>query len=184
MSTFLIFILVMILGVLPLSILIYWFKYRGTVLYKTAYAILITNLLVSIASFLVGMHGTKFILLYLPVGYIALFVGNAVFKKFVQKPIKGSIEALEKVSQGDLNIKISDEIKKSNDETGYMNIALDELITGLKETAEFAKQVGDGNLDYNIDLLSESDHLRTALIAMKQKLKDAKSLQEEKGISL
>lgn len=182
MSDLLIFVLAMLLGVLPLSILIYWFKYRGTIIYKTAFAILTTNILIAIGSFTIGSLGIKYLIWYIPIGYISLFLGNFVFKKFVQRPIKEAIEALKKVSHGDLNIEINEEIKKSKDETGSMNIALDEMVKNLKDTAEFARQVGEGNLDHEINLLSESDHLRSALMDMRQKLQEAAKIQEEEKI--
>lgn len=182
MNPFLIFVLVMLLGVLPISIFVYWYKYKGTIIYKTAFAILITNLLVALGSFAVGHFGIQYIYWYIPIGYIALLLGNILFKKFVQRPIKGSIEALKKVSQGDLNVEVDEAIKLNNDETGQMNITLDEMIHNLKDTAEFARQVGEGNLDHEIELLSESDHLRIALLEMREKLKDAAKLQEEKRI--
>jgi len=182
MNDLMIFILVLVFGVLPLAVFVYWIKYKGTILYKTAFAILVTNIMVAISSFTIGFFGIKFIYWYFPVGYFALFVGNFVFKKYVQRPLKLSIEALENVSQGDLDIEIEDAVKKSKDETGYMNIALDEMIHNLKDTAEFARQVGEGNLDHEIEVLSESDHLRSALMEMKEKLKEASKLQEEKRI--
>ena len=182
MSDLLIFILVMLFGILPVSILVYWYKYKGTIIYKTAFAILITNLLVAVGSYSVGYFGIKYIFWYIPVGYLSLLIGNVLFKKFVQKPIKASIEALDKISKGDLNVEISEEIKQSNDETGKMNIALGELINNLKETAEFARQVGEGNLDHEIEKLSDSDHLRIALIEMKDELQEAAKMQEEKRI--
>jgi HAMP domain-containing protein len=182
MNDLLIFVLVMFFGILPLSIFVYWVKYRGTIIYKTAFAILITNILVAIGSFSIGFFGIKFIIWYIPVGYLALFMGNFVFKKFVQRPLKASIEALKNVSGGDLDVEINDDVKKSNDETGYMNIALDEMIHNLKDTAEFARQVGEGNLDHEIELLSESDHLRSALVEMREKLRKAAKLEEEKRI--
>lgn len=182
MNPILLFTLIMVIGVLPLSILVYWLKYRGTIIYKTAFAILITNLLVAIASFTIGLKGINYFLWYLPIGYASLFIGNFVFKKFVQRPLKESIKALEKVSNGELNVEIDEEIKKSDDETGQMNVALNELIKNLRDTAEFARQVGEGNLDHEIELLSSNDHLRVALIEMKEKLKEADKLAKEKRI--
>ncbi|MFC2104739.1 MBL fold metallo-hydrolase [Bacteroidota bacterium] len=182
MSPLLIFILTMFLGVLPLSIFVYWYKYRGTIIFKTAFAILVTNLIVGIGSYMVGFYGIKYIIFYVPVGYLALLIGNLLFKKFVQRPIKGSIDVLDKISKGDLNVEINEKIKKSNDEIGKMNISLEELIQNLKDTAEFARQVGEGNLEHEIDLLSSSDHLRIALVDMKEKLKEATKSQEEKRI--
>ncbi len=182
MSSLLIFVLIMILGVVPASVFIYWVKYRGTIMYKTAFAIIITNLIVAIASFIVGLYGFKYLWLYIPVAYSVILTGGLVIKKFVQKPIKGSMEALQKMSKGDLKIEINEEIKKSNDETGQINIVLDEMIKNLRDTAEFARQVGEGNLDHEIELLGDSDHLRIALLEMKQKLQEAAKIQEEKRI--
>jgi methyl-accepting chemotaxis protein len=182
MNDLLVFFLILIFGILPLSIFVYWYKYRGTIIYKTAFAILITNILVAMGSFTVGFLGIKYVIWYVPIGYVSLFLGNFVFKKVVQRPIKASIDALKNVSQGDLDVEIDEEVKKSKDETGYMNIALDEMIHNLKDTAEFARQVGNGNLDHEIEILSESDHLRLALMEMKEKLKEAAQLQEEKRI--
>ena len=182
MNPLLLFILFMILFALPLGVFVNRIRYRGTIIYKTAIAILVTNLLVAIASFIIGFYGIKYLFWYIPVGYLTLLIGNLIFKKFVQRPIKGSIDALKKLSQGDLEVEINEEIKKSNDETGQMNIALDEMIKNLRDTAEFARQVGEGNLEYEIELLSESDHLRIALTEMRQKLQEATKIQEEKRI--
>lgn len=182
MSPFLIFILIMLFGIMPISYFVYWYKYRGTIIYKTAFAILITNLLVGIASFGIGHFGIKYIYWYIPIGYLALLIGNLIFKKYVQKPVKITTDTLKKLVKGDLNVKIEEKYKLSNDETGQMNLALDEMISSLKETAEFARQIGEGNLDHEIKLLSESDHLRIALTEMKEKLQEAKKIQEEKRI--
>lgn len=182
MSSLLIFILYMILVAIPLGVFVNRIRYRGTIIYKTALAILATNILVGIASFMIGFYGIKHLIWYLPFGYLVLLIGNFVFKKFIQKPIKGSIEALQKMSKGDLEIEINEEVKKSNDETGQMNIVLDEMIKNLRDTAEFARQVGEGNLDHEIELLGDSDHLRIALLEMKQKLQESAKIQEEKRI--
>jgi len=182
MSELLIFILAMVFGVMPVSIFVYWYKYKGTIIYKTAFAILITNLFVAVSSFVVGKHGLIYLIMYVPVGYLSLLIGNLLFKKFVQKPIKASINVLDKISKGDLNVKISEEIKQSNDEIGKMNVSLEQLVANLRDTAEFARQVGEGNFNHQIELLSKSDHLRIALTEMKEKLQEAAKLQKEKQI--
>lgn len=182
MNPLLLFVLFMILVALPLGVFVNRIRYRGTIIFKTALVILATNILVATASFTIGLYGIKYIIWYIPVGYLALLIGNFVFKKFIQRPIKGSIEALQKISKGDLEVEINEKIKKSNDETGQMNIVLDEMIKNLRDTAEFARQVGEGNLDHEIELLGDSDHLRIALLEMKQKLQESAKIQEEKRI--
>ncbi|MEE4196773.1 MAG: GAF domain-containing protein [Bacteroidales bacterium] len=182
MSPFLIFILVMIFGILPLSYFVYWYKYRGTIIYKTAFAILITNFIVAIASFGIGHFGIKYIYWYIPIGYLALLAGNLIFKKYVQKPVKSATEKLKLLVKGDLNFDVDKQFELYNDEAGQMNAALAQLISNLKDTAEFARQIGEGNLDHDIELLSNADHLRIALTEMRVKLQEAKKIQEEKRI--
>ncbi len=182
MHPLLIFVLFMTLGATPIAILVNRIRYRGTIIFKTAIVILATNFLVAVTSFIIGLYGIKYLIWYIPVGYAILLIGNQIFKKYVQRPIKGSIEVLSKVTKGDLDVEISEDIKKYNDEIGQMNVALEEMIHNLKDTAEFARQIGEGNLDHQIELLSESDHLRIALKEMNQKLLDATKTQEEKRI--
>ena len=92
MNPLLLFILFMILFALPLGVFVNRIRYRGTIIYKTAIAILVTNLLVAIASFIIGFYGIKYLFWYIPVGYLTLLIGNLIFKKYVQRPIKGSEE--------------------------------------------------------------------------------------------
>ncbi|MCG8411569.1 MAG: hypothetical protein MI739_09825 [Bacteroidales bacterium] len=174
----LLFILLMLFGLAPFSILIYWLKYKQTIVFKTSFAILLVTVFVAIASFILGRYGLKYFLPYLAIGYTSLFIGNYILKLLVQTPLRESIFALNKLSKGDLDIVIDKSDKK--DETGQMNEALNKMIIDLKETAKFAHQVGEGNLDYEIQLLSDSDHLRKSLIEMQNKLKEAAKLQEEK----
>ncbi|MBU8893064.1 MAG: GAF domain-containing protein [Bacteroidales bacterium] len=182
MNPLFVFILFMIFVAIPLGIVVNRLRYRGTIIFKSAMAILSTNLLVGVISFVIGMYGIKYLIWYVPVGYLILLMGNLIFKKYIQKPIKGSINALKKISNGDLSVEINEEIKKNNDETGQMNIALEKMINNLRDTAEFARQVGEGNLDHEIELLGESDHLRSALMEMRKKLQEATKIQEEKHI--
>ena len=182
MSDLLLLLLVMIFGILPLSIFVYWYKYRGTIIYKTAIAVLSTNLLVTFAGFIVGEYGIRFLFFYIPFGYLTLVMGNIIFKRHIQRPLKGSIEILRKISEGDLNVEINEKLINSSDETGQMNQVLNKMIHNLNDTAEFARQVGEGNLDHEIQLLGDSDHLRSALLEMREKLKEASKLQEEKRI--
>jgi transcriptional regulator with GAF, ATPase, and Fis domain len=84
------------------------------------------------------------------------------------------------VSYGDLDVQIDEELKKSDDEIGQMNTALADMVEYLKETGEFARQVGEGNFNYNIEALSDKDHLRHVLLEMRDKLKEASELEAEK----
>lgn len=74
---------------------------------------------------------------------------------------------------------------KSNDEISEIAKSLNRLTTGLKETTQFANEVGRGNLDSDFNKLSENDELGTALLNMRDSLKTSeeerrKQQQEEK----
>jgi methyl-accepting chemotaxis protein len=180
MNPALLFTLVLTLGVLPLSYFVYWTKYRGTIIYKMAFAILAATYITTLAGYFVGYLGINNIFWYIPVGYAALLTGNVAFKRYVQVPVKKTTDSIDKISKGNLNIEIEEDLKQINDEIGQMNTSLDEMLKTFRETSEFARQVGEGNLDYEIKELSESDHLRQALLEMRDKLKEADQLEKEK----
>ncbi len=180
MSSALIFVLVIIFFVLPLVFLSYHLNYKGTIVFKTAFSNLISNLVIALGAYFVGYLGILHVIWFVILGYIALFVGNLAVKRYVQKPANLTTQVLNKVSYGDLDVQIDEELKKSNDEIGQMNTALFNMIDYLKETGEFARQVGEGNFDYNIEALSGKDHLRHVLLEMRDKLKEASELEAEK----
>jgi methyl-accepting chemotaxis protein len=180
MSSAWIFVLVILFFVLPLAVLSYRLKYKGTIVYKTAFSNLVSNLIIAIGAYFVGYLGILHVIWFVIIGYSALLVVNIVVKKYVQKPANFTTQVLNKVSYGDLDVQIDEELKKSDDEIGQMNTALSNMVDYLKETGEFARQVGEGNFDYNIDVLSDKDHLRHVLVEMRDKLKDASELEAEK----
>lgn len=182
MNPLLLFILIMTLGVLPLSYFVYWYKYRNTIIYKSAFAIIFSSYIIAITSYLVGYLGIMNIIWFIPVGYLALFITNLYFKNYIQKPVRKTNDILDNLAEGNLESTIEEKHKKQKDEIGRMNVSLEKTVNNLKETAEFARQVGEGNLDYEIEMLGDSDHLRQALLEMKDKLKEAANIQEEKRI--
>lgn len=182
MSSLFIFILVMTFGILPLAILVYYFKYKDTIIFKTSFAILITLYLVSISSYIVGMHGLLHLIWFVPAGYLFLLIGNTIYKRYVQKPVKRISEALEKLKKGNLNVDIEKSKSRFTDEIDQMNDSLIDTITELKETAQFAKEVGDGVYDKEIELLGENDELRSVLLEMRNKLRNAADISRKQKV--
>jgi methyl-accepting chemotaxis protein len=180
MSSAWIFVLVIFFFVLPLAFLSYHLKYKGTIIFKTAFSNLIANLVIALSAYFVGYLGILHVIWFVVLGYTALLVANITVKRYVQKPANFTTQVLNKVSYGELDVQIDEELKKSNDEIGQMNTALADMIEYLKETGEFARQVGEGNFDYNIEVLSDKDHLRHVLVEMRDKLKEASELEAEK----
>lgn len=175
-----IFILIMVFGVFPFGMTVYWLKYKRTIIFKTAFAIIVTAIIVGIISFIVGKYGLIHLIWYIPVGYLALLTGNLIFRSIVQRPIKKTTEIIEKISNGDLEINIDEKLKQQKDEIGAMNQSLTRMINTFRETADFARDIGENNLDTKIEMLSEKDYLRMSLIDMKDALAEANKIKEEK----
>lgn len=109
-------------------------------------------------------------LLSLTVWFIAQNISRPIVKttKILNQIAKGEILELEK-------IKI-----KTNDEIDQMGKSLNTLIDGLNNTANFANEIGKGNLTIEFKALSEKDVLGNALLNMQQnliKVKEDESLR-------
>ncbi len=64
-------------------------------------------------------------------------------------------------------------VKISNqDEIGQISAAVNQLVSGLRQTAEFAYQIGRGNFETQYTSLSDQDTLGLALINMRDQLRD------------
>jgi PAS domain S-box-containing protein len=83
-------------------------------------------------------------------------------------PINYIRDVIVKMGRGEL---VEDKKTKfGNDEIGEMSIAMDKLVTGLKATTTFAKNIGDGKYDSEFKPLSDHDVLGNALLEMRTNL--------------
>lgn len=94
---------------------------------------------------------------------VSLFISNAIAKPILH--IRGIIKQLAK------GILPSPAVVKSNDEIGQIANAVNQLVAGLRQTTDFAYQIGRGNFETKYTSLSESDTLGLALIHMRDQLK-------------
>ncbi len=77
------------------------------------------------------------------------------------------------ISQLGLGVLPNEEVKVPNrDEIGQIALAVNQLVRGLKDTTEFARQIGHGNFDTGYRSLSDQDTLGLALIDMRDQLKN------------
>jgi methyl-accepting chemotaxis protein len=91
-------------------------------------------------------------------------------------PILKITEFLKNLSKGRIGTEMYVKIN-TGDELEVMGEALNKSITGLIGKTEFARDIGNGNFDTSVELLSEKDVLGESLIEMRDKLK--KALEEE-----
>lgn len=118
-------------------------------------------------SILIGLAGIAVLL------YITLFFS----RRYIVNPIKRITGILKRISIGHVDLDmLSSEDQK--DEMGEMFSYLNSNINGLFKKTDFAHNIGDGNLDTQLELLSDEDLLGKSLIHMQQSLKIAQEAEK------
>ena len=112
---------------------------------------------------------------------IVLIIGGVVIAiltvRSIIRPLKSLKKILLMMGKGVLP---TEPIKKRNDEIGEMSLALNDLVNGMTRTTDFAYQVGSGNFDSFYKPLSDEDTLGSALIKMREDLRENERVLEEK----
>ena len=88
----------------------------------------------------------------------------------ITEPLKQTTRLLEELSRGALP-DLEHIVLKTKDELGQMSKALQRLGRALKSNTNFARAIGEGNLDVSYTPLSKEDLLGNALIQMRNNLK-------------
>lgn len=99
---------------------------------------------------------------------ILIFISNSL-----TKPIVGITNSLKRMANGEISKDLILNIN-SNDEIEEMAEAFNRSIDGLNKKTSFALDIGNGQLESDLELLSEKDILGNALIDMRNSLKQAK----------
>ncbi|MFY0625581.1 MAG: methyl-accepting chemotaxis protein [Reichenbachiella sp.] len=96
-------------------------------------------------------------------------IASYVVSSSITKPVKKLNELIDKMSLGELP---EVQVAQTRDEIGDMTKALNGLRNGLVDTSNFARNVGEGNLEVRYNSLSEKDVLGESLITMRNRLKE------------
>lgn len=122
-------------------------------------------------------EANKSILFSLAAGVIGVLI-SLIITYFlalqVSRPVIEMTDVLKQISKGHLlqNLSSSDE---STIEFMDMYNTVNQLIIGLRKKGEIAETIGNGNLEVNIELLSNNDTLGHSLRSMQQSLKKARN---------
>ncbi|MBM76948.1 MAG: hypothetical protein CL846_00555 [Crocinitomicaceae bacterium] len=112
---------------------------------------------------------------------IILLIGTFIIAFFTTLSITKPVQRLKRILLNLGNgVFPSHEIEPSNDEIGEMSVAMNSLVKGLKETTQFAHEVGQSNFKYPYQPLSEDDVLGHALLKMKDELAETERILEQK----
>jgi methyl-accepting chemotaxis protein len=108
-----------------------------------------------------------------------IIIGYALYKlaSIVSKNINTLKNDIGSLSKGEL-VQIQDTVMEN--EIGAMTNNLKSLVNGMRGTAQFAKQIGEGNLAVTFSALSEKDVLGHALITMRSNLVKIKEEDQQR----
>ncbi len=109
---------------------------------------------------------------------IFTFVISLIFSRVLINPILSLKETLKLLGKGILPDKVP---KNSDDEIGEMAVILNNFVSSLKSTANFAKQIGDGDFQANFKPISEEDTLGNSLINMRNSIQEAEIRDKERN---
>ena len=118
------------------------------------------------------------------VGFIGLFIFSFISLFIAQRltlPLKQATSILKDLDKGiiDFSKKVS---TRSKDELAEMGKSLNQLMTTLNETANFAKKMGQGDFMADYKALSSKDVLGNALIDMKNNLLKAQEQEDIRNL--
>lgn len=115
------------------------------------------------------------------VGLILLIAITFFVTNTITNPIKQITSLLQEVAKGKIDKSMSIKLN-TGDEIAVMADALTESIKGINAKTEFAREIGSGNLDARVDLLSKEDLLGKSLIEMRDNLKTAREEEESRKL--
>jgi methyl-accepting chemotaxis protein len=113
------------------------------------------------------------------VGIVILILSIVFLANAITKPIKYITHLLEDLSTGRIDKTMRVTIN-TGDEIARMGDALTQSIDGLLAKTEFARTIGEGKLDAQLQLLSEDDVLGKSLLEMQGSLKKAEEEERKR----
>jgi methyl-accepting chemotaxis protein len=114
-------------------------------------------------------------------GILLMSLVILIISKNITTPITRITELLKKLSVGHLDEKMRIKLD-TGDEIEEMANALNKSIDGLNKKADFANQIGKGNLNHDFELLSDEDILGKSLIDMRNSLVKAEEEDKKRKI--
>jgi PAS domain S-box-containing protein len=126
-----------------------------------------------------GALGQRWQLILLSIGLIVMAgLFASVFSNLLVRPLGMLKSVTDLLGQGVLPNQIP---TMSNDELGQITEKVNELVSGLRQTATFAQRIGEGDFEARFKPLSEQDTLGLALIQMRDNLKNAANRDDEQN---
>lgn len=109
---------------------------------------------------------------------LAVTVGMVIFlNNILAEPIQDLSYAAEKLTKGDLDVKVT-QVNRT-DEIGILINSFNQLTDSIKETADIAREIGEGKLNVNVIPKSQGDILLNSLATMSKNLKEMSNIAQK-----
>jgi methyl-accepting chemotaxis protein len=165
---------------IPVGIITIRYFFKGSILFRiTAYWIISLSILDALANLSSSYPETFPTYVVIPIGlpiFIYLFYRTA---KDVRKPLDESMQLLQKLSKGELNLNINKDFITRNDELGRLTNGIQDLSTKLKEVIENIANSSDEIESTGQQLSASSLQLSSASNEQASSLEEISSTMEE-----
>ncbi|WP_299455756.1 PAS domain S-box protein [uncultured Microscilla sp.] len=108
---------------------------------------------------------------------LSIVIGFA-FSRFLIRPLLVLKDTINLLAKGILPDKLR---QSTTDEIGEMTVQLNELVGTLKKTADFARQIGEGDYQANFKPVSDKDTLGIALLTMRDSIQQSAHRDDERN---
>jgi methyl-accepting chemotaxis protein len=114
-------------------------------------------------------------------GLASIVISTSIFSRRLTVPIEGLTRAIKRLAKGEIS-EANKLALTTRDEIGEMADSVNSLIDGLKGTATFAENIGEGKLDTHYTLLGDNDFLGKSLLDMRQNLVASRQEAERRKV--
>ncbi len=118
---------------------------------------------------------------FLIAGAIILLLTTIIslfFSKYLTNPLQSLKKTLELVGNGILPENVE---QRTTDEIGQMADSVNHLVDTLKNTAQFAQQIGEGNFTADFKSINDDDALGMALVNMRNNLVEGEKRDKQRN---
>jgi methyl-accepting chemotaxis protein len=171
MKGFLIGTFIMIGVGIPIAIIVMKLLFKKSVFYQISAIWIITVILANINnSARVHFESTYPQAIALPLGIIVVGFGIYFASRYVKNPLNNIVKDLTKLSNGDINMEVSEQFSNRNDEIGEIANAIRNLSVNLNEMLaqiqSYAREVSNISQDFNqvIDAISNNSSAQSSSI--------------------
>lgn len=127
-------------------------------------------LVISLASYYTAVAGLIHLTYTIPIALTSIVLTFYNMRKKTELPMKRINDAFDRLTLGEIGIKIAKEDLTRTDEVGNFFKSLSMFLEKLEESSRFASSIGDGDLSIEYRALSDEDILGHSLLNLREKL--------------